>query len=64
MFSGMLTAFTGLAIVILAALAALVVLLVSLWIKIASEEERLRERSGNEYRRYRQDVKALIPGIF
>lgn len=65
MYTGMLTAFIGLvlAIGIVAALAALVILILSLWLKIAAEEEILREEFGEEYEQYRQSVKALIPGI-
>jgi protein-S-isoprenylcysteine O-methyltransferase Ste14 len=65
MYTGMLMAFTGLilALGIVAALAALVILIVSLWMKIAAEEEILREEFGEEYEQYRRSVKALIPGI-
>jgi|WetSurMetagenome_2_1015567.scaffolds.fasta_scaffold01620_12 protein-S-isoprenylcysteine O-methyltransferase Ste14 len=66
MYTGMLTAFIGLVVAIgtVTALAALVILLISLWMKIAAEEELLMKKFGEEYERYRRNTWALIPGIF
>jgi protein-S-isoprenylcysteine O-methyltransferase Ste14 len=65
MYTGMLTAFLGLvlAVGIVAALAALVILILSIGMKIAAEEELLREEFGEEYEQYLRDVKAIIPFI-
>ena len=65
MYTGMLTAYIGLVIVlgILAAFAALVILVIAIRVKISAEEELLEEQFGEEYNQYRREVKALIPGI-
>jgi len=65
MYTGMLTAYIGVVIAlgILAGLFALVILIISLWIKISAEEEMLQEAFGEEYEQYRRDVKAIIPFI-
>ncbi|HUH78808.1 MAG TPA: isoprenylcysteine carboxylmethyltransferase family protein [Methanoregula sp.] len=62
MYTGMLTAFIGavIAIGMLAALAALAILVVSLWMKIMAEEELLREKFGEEFLRYKREVRAAI----
>jgi protein-S-isoprenylcysteine O-methyltransferase Ste14 len=65
MYTGLLTAYCGLVIAlgILAALAALVIVITAIWMKIKAEEELLEEQFGWEYNQYRRDVKALIPWL-
>lgn len=66
MYTGMLIAVTGAAIAIgiLAALAALVIAILSIMVKIRAEEELLRERFGNDYEEYRREVRALVPWVW
>jgi protein-S-isoprenylcysteine O-methyltransferase Ste14 len=64
MYTGILVASTGAAIGIgfFFAFVALGFLVVVVWVKIASEEEILLEKFGEEYLQYKKDVKvALIP---
>lgn len=63
MYTGILIAFCGTAIAIgeMFAFVALLIGLVSIWVKIQSEEEILTEKFGEEYLQYKREVKALIP---
>jgi protein-S-isoprenylcysteine O-methyltransferase Ste14 len=66
MYTGLLTAFVGTAIVIgeFLAFVALVISIASIWVKIKAEEEILSEKFGEEYLQYKREVKAdLIPWI-
>ena len=66
MYTGILIAFVGAAIAIgeLFAFVALAIGILSIWIKIKSEEEILTEKFGGEYLQYKRDVKAaLIPYV-
>jgi protein-S-isoprenylcysteine O-methyltransferase Ste14 len=64
MYTGILVASLGAAIAIgfFFAFVALGILVVAIWVKIASEEEILLEKFGEEYLQYKREVKAaLIP---
>lgn len=64
MYTGILTAWIGAAIAIgvLGGFYVLGVVLAAIWVKIRSEEEILLGKFGEEYLKYRKDVKAaLIP---
>jgi protein-S-isoprenylcysteine O-methyltransferase Ste14 len=64
MYTGILVAFLGAVIAIgeLLAFVALFIGILSIWVKLKSEEEILTEKFGEEYLHYKQDVKAaLIP---
>jgi len=66
MYTGILIAFVGAAIAIgeLFAFVALAIGILSIWIKIKSEEEILTEKFDGEYLQYKRDVKAaLIPYV-
>jgi protein-S-isoprenylcysteine O-methyltransferase Ste14 len=66
MYSGLLTAFVGTAIVIgeFLAFVALIIGIASIWVKIKADEEILSEKFGEEYLQYKREVKAaLIPWI-
>jgi protein-S-isoprenylcysteine O-methyltransferase Ste14 len=66
MYTGILVAWIGVTIAIGLAIAfsALGIIIVALWMKIASEEEILLEAFGDEYLQYQKDVKAaLIPFV-
>jgi len=66
MYTGLLTAYIGVVVAlgIIAALAALVILLGAIWMKIKAEEDILAENFGEEYLQYKRDVPArIIPGI-
>lgn len=64
-YTGLLTAFAGSAIAAghLGALLATLLISVVLWSKIRLEERWLCEAFGEQYPRYRREVKALIPFI-
>ena len=65
MYTGILIAFLGAAIVIgeLLAFVALAIGFVSIVAKIWAEEEILTEKFGEEYLQYKREVKALIPFV-
>jgi len=65
MYTGMLVAFAGSAIVTgkLVAFIAVGIIVIGLWLKIKAEEDILLEKFGEEYIRFKRDVKALIPYI-
>ena len=66
MYTGLFIAFAGAAIAIgeLLAFVALVIGIGSIWVKIKAEEEILLEKFGEEYLRYKRDVRAaIIPWI-
>jgi protein-S-isoprenylcysteine O-methyltransferase Ste14 len=65
MYTGILIAFAGAAIAIgeLLAFVALAIGFVSIMVKIQAEEEILTEKFGEEYLRYKREVKALIPFV-
>jgi protein-S-isoprenylcysteine O-methyltransferase Ste14 len=64
-YTGLLVAFAGTALVIGAfwALLALFILLIVLWMKIRLEEKVLAEEFGESYIQYKKEVKALVPFI-
>jgi protein-S-isoprenylcysteine O-methyltransferase Ste14 len=65
MYAGMLAALVG-AVVAIGDLMAFVVvgiIIIGLWMKIKAEEEILQETFGEEYTRFKREVKALIPYI-
>jgi len=61
-YTGLIVAFAGAAIAIgeLLAFVALVIGIVSVWVKIRAEEEILLEKFGEEYLQYKRDVRAAI----
>jgi protein-S-isoprenylcysteine O-methyltransferase Ste14 len=66
MYTGILIAFVGAVTAIgeLLAFVALVIAILSIWVKIQAEEEILTGKFGKEYLQYKRDVKAaLIPHI-
>jgi protein-S-isoprenylcysteine O-methyltransferase Ste14 len=65
-YSGMLLAFIGTAIVIdrWSALAALALLLAALLVKIRKEERFMADTFGAAYARYQAEVPALVPFVF
>jgi len=66
MYTGILTAWLGAAIAIgvLGGFYVLMIVIAVIWVKIRSEEELLLGKFGEEYLRYRRDVKAaLIPFV-
>ena len=65
MYTGILVAFLGAVIAIgeLPAFFALAIGIISIWVKIKAEEELLLEKFGEEYTRYKQEVKAIIPFV-
>ena len=65
MYTGILIAFLGATIAIgeLFAFVALAIGIVSIWVKIKTEEEILTKKFGGEYLRYKREVKALIPYV-
>jgi protein-S-isoprenylcysteine O-methyltransferase Ste14 len=65
MYAGMLVALIGAAIAIgeLLALLFVGIIVIGIWLKITAEEKILQEKFGEEYTRFRREVKALIPYI-
>ena len=65
-YSGLLLALLGTALIVreMRGLLGVGVLFLSLWVKSGVEERFMLEEFGAEYRRYQQQVKALIPYIF
>jgi protein-S-isoprenylcysteine O-methyltransferase Ste14 len=65
MYTGILAALFGAAIAIglLMAFVVLGIIVAGIWLKIRAEEEILQEKFGEEYLRFRREVKALIPWI-
>ena len=65
MYAGMLAALVGAAIAIgeLLAFVFVGIIVIGLWLKIKAEEEILQEKFGEEYTRFKREVKALIPDI-
>jgi protein-S-isoprenylcysteine O-methyltransferase Ste14 len=65
MYTGILIAFLGAVIAIgeLVAFVALVIGIVSIGVKIKAEEEILSGKFGEEYLKYKREVKAIIPFI-
>ncbi len=64
-YTGILIGFAGAVIVVgrVWALGAILILLAGFLIKIQAEEKVLLEKFGEEYVRYRNEVKALIPFV-
>ena len=65
MYAGMLVALVGAAVAVgeLLAFVFVGIIVIGIWLKITAEEEILQEKFGEEYTRFRREVKALIPYI-
>jgi len=65
MYAGMLAALIGAAVAVgeLLAFVFLAIIVIGIWLKITAEEEILQEKFGEEYTRFRQEVKSLIPYV-
>ncbi len=65
MYAGMLAALVGAAVAVGELLAFVVVgiIVIGIWLKITAEEEILQEKFGEEYTRFRREVKSLIPYV-
>ena len=65
-YTGLLTMFVGTAIVLghIAGIIAMPFVIVSLWVKLRSEEQLMLKKFPNEYAAYQQRVKRLIPFVF
>jgi protein-S-isoprenylcysteine O-methyltransferase Ste14 len=65
-YTGLLLAMLGTAIIVgeVRGLLGLGVLFLSFWLKSRIEERFMLEQFGPDYRRYQQQVKALIPHVF
>jgi protein-S-isoprenylcysteine O-methyltransferase Ste14 len=65
-YTGFLTALAGTVMVIgeLRAILALVIVAVGLHYKVKTEEKFMSDQFGEEYARYRQEVKSLIPFVW
>jgi protein-S-isoprenylcysteine O-methyltransferase Ste14 len=65
-YTGFLLALLGVALILgeVRGLLGVAVLFLSLWLKSRMEERFMLEQFGAEYRRYQQQVKALIPYVF
>jgi protein-S-isoprenylcysteine O-methyltransferase Ste14 len=65
-YTGLLTGLVGSALQhgLVRSFLAVLVCVVSLWIKIAAEEHFMIQRFGDQYRRYARHVSALVPFVF
>jgi len=65
MYAGMLAALVGTAVAVgeLLAFVFVGIIVIGIWLKITAEKKILQEKFGEEYTRFRQEVKSLIPYI-
>ena len=65
-YTGLLVALLGSALQrgLLRSFLAVIICAVSLWMKVAVEEDFMVRRFGQEYLRYRREVSALVPFLF